>query len=57
MKSYTMRDGICGRGLGDLYFGGDWRTELWGGLRKEERRPLFLGVYAKMAEVGNGAVR
>lgn len=34
--------------------GGDWRTELWG-FAKEE--PFFFGVYAKMAEEGNGAVR
>lgn len=31
------------------------RTELWGFARGKE--PLCLGVYAKMAEVGNGAVR
>lgn len=43
--------------FGRSIFGrGDWRTELWG-FEKEERRPLFLGVYAKMAEVGNGALR
>lgn len=42
--------------FGGSTFGGDWRTELWG-FEKEERRPSFFGVYAKMAEVGNGAVR
>lgn len=55
MKLYTIRDGICAE-VWKIYIWGDWRTELWG-FEKEKRRPSFFGVYAKMAEVGNGAVR
>lgn len=40
----------------EIYIWRDWGTELWG-FEKEERSPSFFGVYAKMAEVGNGAVR
>lgn len=50
--SYTIRDEIRGKGLGDLYLG-DWRTELFLGGGGE----YVFGIYAKMAEVGNGAVR
>lgn len=56
-SSYTIRDDIGGRGLGDLYLG-DCRTGLLeGGVRENEAEPIVFGVYAKMAEVGNGAVR
>lgn len=40
----------------EIYIWGDCRTEHWGVCEREEE-PLFSGVYAKKAEVGNGAVR
>lgn len=43
---------------GGIYIWWDWRSELFGGgFEEEERSPSFFGVNAKMAEVGNGAVR
>lgn len=48
-----MEGSIFG-GIGGLSFLG------WGGggvVEEEERSPSFFGVNAKMAEVGNGAVR
>lgn len=41
---------------GGSIFGEDWVTELRE-FEKEEKNPSFFGVYAKIAEVGNGAVR
>lgn len=41
---------------GGSIFGEDWMTELQE-FEREERSPSFFGVYAKIAEVGNGAVR
>jgi len=40
--------------LGSI-FRGIGRLSFWG--LREERSPSFFGVNAKMAEVGNGAVR
>lgn len=48
-----MEGSIFG-GIGGLSFLG-WGGG--GGVEEEERSPSFFGVNAKMAEVGNGAVR
>lgn len=53
MKSYAWRDSLWR----DLYLVGLEVWAFWGGFEEEERSPSFFGVNAKMAEVGNGAVR
>lgn len=41
----------------EIYIWGIGGLSFFGGVLENEEEPIIFGAYAKMAEVGNGAVR